>query len=82
MNELRKILSPDLERWVDSRVAQGEFFDAGDYLRTLVRRDRQTFEELEWLKSAIAEGEASGFTTVDPHSVIEEVIAERYARRA
>lgn len=82
MNEIRKILPPDLESWVSSRVAEGEFFDAGDYLRTLVRRDRQAVEELEWLRAAIAEGEASGFVSADPHTVIEDVIAERHARRA
>lgn len=35
---------PDaLEHWVASRVTQGGYIDAGEYVRDLIRRDRDTW---------------------------------------
>ncbi len=82
MTELSKILPPDLESWIETRVAQGGFFDAGDYLRELVRRDRAEVEDTAWVREKVAEGLASGVIDKDPTEVIEDIIAERRARRA
>lgn len=30
---------PDLQEWIDYRLAQGRYIDAGEYLRDLIRRD-------------------------------------------
>ncbi len=81
MTELSKILPPDLENWIATRVAEGQFFDAGDYLRELVRRDRAEVEDTAWVREMVAEGLASGIVDKDPSDVIEEIIAERRARR-
>lgn len=81
MTEISKILSPDLESWVESRVAEGKFFDAGDYLRELVRRDRAEAEDTAWVRAMVEEGQASGYLDASPHDIIEEIIAERRARR-
>ena len=83
MNDLTKFLPPDLARRVESRIAEGEFADAEDYLRDLVQRDlEEADEETEWLREQIDIGRASGIIDKDPREVIEEIIAERRARRA
>ena len=82
MNELSKILPPDLERWIETRVAEGEFLDASDYLRELVRRDRAEAEDTAWVRAMIEEGEASGYLDASPSEIIEDIIAKRRARRA
>ena len=81
MTELSKILPPDLESWIETRVAEGRFFDANDYLRDLVRRDRAEVEDTAWVRAMIEEGEASGYLDAEPEAIIEEIIAERRLRR-
>ena len=81
MTQLSKILPPDLESWIAARVAEGRFFDANDYLRELVRRDRAEVEDTAWVRAMIEEGEASGYSDSDPATLIEEIIAERRSRR-
>ena len=81
MNDLSKILPPDLETWIETRVAGGEYFDSADYLRQLVRKDRDEVEDTAWVREKIAEGEASGFIDRDAREVLREIVAERHARR-
>jgi antitoxin ParD1/3/4 len=81
MTDLSFSLPPNLARRVESRIAEGEFADAGDYLRDLVRRDLDAAEETEWLSEQIDIGRASGIIDKHPREVIEEIIAERRARR-
>ncbi|MDP3674012.1 MAG: type II toxin-antitoxin system ParD family antitoxin [Novosphingobium sp.] len=81
MTDLSFSLPPDLARRIESRIAGGEFVDAGDYLRDLVRRDLEDADETEWLREQIDIGRASGIIDKDPREVIEEIIAERRARR-
>ena len=80
MNDLSKLLPPDLELWIEGRVALGEYFDSGDYIRELIRRDRAQVKDTEWVRERVAEGLASGFIDKDASQVIEEIIAERRAR--
>ena len=81
MNDLSKILPPDLESWIETRVAGGEYFDSADYLRQLVRKDRDEAEDTAWVREKITEGEASGFIDRDAREVLREIVAERHARR-
>ena len=75
MNDLSKILPPDLETWIETRVAGGEYFDSADYLRQLVRKDRDEVEDTAWVRAMIEEGLASGIVDKEPEDVIEEIIA-------
>lgn len=82
MTELSKILPPDLESWIENRVSRGDYVDAEDFIRDLVRREqRAEAEDAAWVREMIAEGEASGYLDADPSTIIDEIIAERRARR-
>lgn len=82
MTDMSFTMPPDLKSWIDAQVAQGRYADAGDYLRDLVRRDLDAADEdTRWLRGLIAEGTASGTIDKAPDVVIEEIIAERRARR-
>lgn len=77
---------PDLQRWIDLRLAEGRYADEADYVRDLVRRDQQGLlpespEEIAWLREKIAEGEASGISDERPETIIANIIARRRARR-
>ena len=81
MTDLSFSLPPDLARQVETRIAEGEFADLGDYMRELVRRDLdEADEETAWLREQIDIGRASGVIDKEPEDVIEEIIAERRAR--
>ena len=76
MTDLSFSLPPDLARRVESRIAGGEFADAGEYLRELVQRDLDEAADAAWVREKIAEGEASGFIDKDAREVLREIIAE------
>ena len=81
MTDLSFSLPPDRARRIESRIAEGEFADLGDYMRELVRRDLdEADEQTTWLREQIDIGRASGVIDKEPEDVIEEIIAERRAR--
>jgi antitoxin ParD1/3/4 len=75
MTELTVSMPDALQEWVDARIAQGRYVDAGDYLRDLVRLDQQADDRL-WLKAMIDEGLASGVLDQDLDEIIDEIIDE------
>lgn len=81
MTDLSFSLPSSLQSWIETQVAQGHYADAGDYLRDLIRRHRTETEDVARLRALIEEGEASGYIGADPETLIEEIIAERRARR-
>ena len=81
MTQLNVSIPPALKSWVDTRVAEGRYSSASDYVRDLVRRDQDSAtEETVWLRGLIEEGLASGIVDEEPEAVIESIIAERRLR--
>lgn len=91
MGEMSFTFPPDLESWIEARVAEGRYADAADYMRDLVRRDQEgllaptaehaaeeTPEYIGWMRQKIAEGEASGISDQDPFEFLAELRAGRY----
>lgn len=81
MTDLSFSLPPDLARRVESRIAECEFADAGEYLRDLVRRDLEEAADAAWVRAEIEKGRASGVIDRDAREVLREIMAERHARR-
>ena len=82
MTDLSFSLPEDLAGPLKSRLADGHYADASEYLCALVRRDLEEAADTAWVRKKVAEGLASGFIDKDPSQVIEEIIASRRARRA
>ena len=60
---------PDpLKDWVEQQVDSGQYSNASDYVRDLIRRDQQYHDKREALVRALEAGERSG---VSPQSVTE-----------
>ena len=58
---------PDrMKAWVEARVKSGQYANASDYVRDLIRRDQNEGEKLERLRAAIDSGRNSG---VSPRTV-------------
>lgn len=81
MTDLSFSLPDDLAGPLESRLADGHFADASEYLLGLVRRDLEEAADAAWVREKIAEGEASGFIERDAREVLREIVAERHARR-
>ena len=78
MAQLNVQLSDDLQRWTDARAVEGGFDSGSDYVRDLVRRDRDYAVKLAALQAAIDVGRASPETDL----TIEDIIAEGIRRHA
>jgi len=77
MTDLTVSLPPALRSWVDTRLAERGYADAGEYLRDLVRRDlAEASVDRRWLKAMVDEGLASGIVEGDPEDVLDDIIAE------
>lgn len=77
MSSLVIAMPPALQQWVDSRLSEGRYADAADYVRDLLRRDQEwAAGDRLWLKAMIDEGRASGLLDDDPETILDEVIAE------
>lgn len=94
MGEMSFTFPPDLESWIEARVAEGRYADAADYMRDLVRRDQEgllapttedtaeeTPEYIAWVREKVAEGLASGLCDKDAFQVLDEIRAGRADRR-
>lgn len=57
MATLNISLPDNMREWVDSQVAGGEYANASDYLRDLIRHDQR---QREAVRLALIEGERSG----------------------
>ncbi len=81
MGEMNFTFPPDLENWIETRLAEGRHADAADYVRDLIRRDQDSAlrweEDTARLRSAIEAGEASGLSDVDPLDLIDRLISQR-----
>lgn len=90
MGEMIFNFPPALRRWIEQRIADGAYADAGEYLSDLIRRDQmglvaeeepESPEYIAWVREKIAEGEASGYIDRDARDVLKEIIEKRRARR-
>lgn len=71
-------LPEGLKSWAEARVAEGSYSSTSDYVRDLVRRDREYAEKVRALQAAIDVGRASPETDL----TIEDIIAEGRRRHA
>ena len=80
MTPLTISMPPALQSWVDARLAEGRYTDAAEYVRDLVRRDRDRFdyesdEEVTCIRAMVEEGLASGIIDEEPEAVLARIIA-------
>ena len=77
MTEMTISVPPALKQWIDERIAQWLYADANDFVRALLRRDREQAEEDDaWLRAMIQDGLASRVLDEEPEDVLDAIIAE------
>ena len=81
MAQLNVSIPPQLKNSVDSRVAEGRYSSASDFVRDLLRRDQDAeMDETAWLRALVEEGVNSGRLNQRPEDVLREIMAEYPAK--
>lgn len=67
-----------MKQYVDAQVDGGEFVDAGDYLRDLVRRDQE--RRLQELRQVVEDALAGGLSSRTTDEIFAEAVSLTKAR--
>lgn len=61
MGTVRKTitLSDQQDSWIKSQIEAGHYTNDSEYIRDLIRREQERSAEIDAIRSALAEGEAS-----------------------
>lgn len=75
MATIRKTITlTDLQdQWIKALIAAGHFTNDSEYIRDLIRRDRERRVDFESLQAAVQEGIDSGPSEKTVPSIMEEV---------
>ena len=64
---------PDpMKAWVEAQVEGGQYGNASDYVRDLIRRDQQNREKIKVLQDAITKGIESGIRDRTMQEILRE----------
>lgn len=71
---------PDpMREWVEAQIKSGEYSNASDYVRDLIRRDREYRDKREILIKALIAGEDSGVSKQTVDDIWKDVKARHRA---
>jgi antitoxin ParD1/3/4 len=76
MAQMNVSLPEGLKAWAEARVAEGHYSSTSDYVRDLMRRDREYAEKLRDLQAALDKGRRSGISK----RTIDDIIADTRLR--
>jgi len=54
------ILTAKQDSWIKSQIEAGHYANDSEYIRDLIRREQERSAELDAIRAALIEGEASG----------------------
>ena len=64
---------PDLMKdWVESQIKTGQYGNASDYVRDLIRKDQKEREQINALQMAITQGIESGLSDRNLKDILQE----------
>lgn len=77
MSTVRKTISltPQQDQWVKAQITAGHFTNDSEYIRDLIRRDRERKDSSFALRAAIQEGLESGISDRTIPQIMEEAEA-------
>lgn len=58
MASMHVSLSDMMKSWVEGQIASGQYHNASEYIRDLIRRDQDGQERLQALRAHLSDGEA------------------------
>ena len=74
---------PDpMKAWVEEQSRDGRYANASDYVRDLIRRDRERTEKIARMQALVDEARASGDSDLTPADIRRAARAEFERRRS
>jgi len=61
-----------MKDWVETQVKSGQYGNASDYVRDLIRRDQQDREQIKIFQQAISKGIESGISDRSMLEILKE----------
>ncbi|MCY4443054.1 MAG: type II toxin-antitoxin system ParD family antitoxin [Deltaproteobacteria bacterium] len=65
------------EAWINERIRSGDFGNASEYIRDLIRRDEERQTRIDVIRAALIEGEQSGISGRTPEEIMAAVIESK-----
>ena len=73
---------PDpMKAWVEAQVNGGQYGNASDYVRDLIRRDQQDREQIKAIQAAITKGLESGISDRAMQDILKEARSKAKATK-
>ena len=63
--------------WIKERIRSGDFGNASEYVRDLIRRDEERQTRIKAIRAALIEGEESGMSDRMPEDIMQAVIERK-----
>jgi len=76
MATLNLSLPDAMKAWIEAQTKGGQYNNASEYVRDLIRRDQNEREKLERLQTAINQGRRSGISNRTPEEILIAAKAE------
>jgi len=76
MATLNLSLPDAMKAWIEAQTKGGQYNNASEYVRDLIRRDQNEREKLERLQTAINQGRRSGISNRTPEEILTAAKAE------
>jgi antitoxin ParD1/3/4 len=62
------------EQWIQAQLATGHYASDSEVLRDLIRREQKRDVEVQAIRAALIEGEASGISPLSADDIREDVL--------
>ena len=63
--------------WINEIIASGEYVSNSEYVRDLIRKDKEQRTQIKAIRAALIEGEESGISSRTADDIIDAVIKKR-----
>lgn len=74
-------LPDQMKAWVEAQIEGGQYGNASDYVRDLIRRDQQDRQRIKALQDAITSGLESGISDRTMQDILKEARAKAKAAK-
>jgi antitoxin ParD1/3/4 len=70
-------LPDEMKSWIEGQAEGGRYANVSDFMRDIVRKERERLEYITWLNAEIEKGYESGFSEVDLDELFKEITGEQ-----
>lgn len=76
MTTMNVSLPEQMKKWIESRIGSGQYHNASEYVRDLIRKDQSELQRAQAFRAAIAHGRDSGIDERSFDQIINVVKAK------